>query len=582
MKLVIAEYLRTLRERDELDRLLPDLLVEMGYVPIARPQTGNRQFGVDLAARGHNATTGKDELLLLVVKQGDIGRTEWDGGNQGVRASINEILDVYLRSHVEPQDSARRIRIVLATNGELKQTVQASWSGFATEHNARADLEFWGLDRIAELVETHLLDEHVFRDEDRKELRRALALSGDSDYDQRDLHRLFLRTLGLSQEGTLQSTTTTKKDLMKALRIVNLSAQAFASWSASDGDARQGVRALERALLWSWHRIQLADESHRDKAMLDGFSSLWLGYLNVARHYFEKLQSHCYVEDGLYGYYSDGSEFSLVAFEQIGIFATIGLSQIAFTTNDEQMDAAHRGNARVVAEALASVVENNGICSSPCMDRHSQDITLALMLLVASGMVDEAKNWLRKLVRNVDYVYRAKRYIPIAHDSLDELTEDGGWNGERANESAMSMSWTIPTLAGWCVTLEMDESYQVLANEPQESYPAVCLQLWHFDENIYEHLYFSAAHHRCGASEAPIRLPDNAAEWRKHIVAFKDSDQARILANSSALKAGIQALDLIASRHFSTPVAPVFWYRMLFMSIGKQQEASAEIRDATS
>lgn len=79
MKLVIAEYLRTLRERDELDRLLPDLLVEMDYVLVARPQTGNRQYGVDIAARGNNSETGEDELLLLVVKQGDIGRAEWDG-----------------------------------------------------------------------------------------------------------------------------------------------------------------------------------------------------------------------------------------------------------------------------------------------------------------------------------------------------------------------------------------------------------------------------------------------------------------------------------------------------------------------
>ena len=69
MKLIIAEYLRSLRERDELDRLLPDLLVEMDYVPVARPQTGNRQYGVDVAARGRNSESGLDELMLVVVKQ---------------------------------------------------------------------------------------------------------------------------------------------------------------------------------------------------------------------------------------------------------------------------------------------------------------------------------------------------------------------------------------------------------------------------------------------------------------------------------------------------------------------------------
>ena len=162
MRLIIAEYLRSLKERDELDRLLPDLLVEMDYVPVARPQTGNRQYGVDIAARGNNSETGEDELLLLVVKQGDIGRTEWDGGNQSVRQSINEIFDVYLRSHLKPKDHDRSIRIVVATNGELKQTVQASWSGFVSDNKARACIEFWRTDTIAELIEIHLLDEHIF------------------------------------------------------------------------------------------------------------------------------------------------------------------------------------------------------------------------------------------------------------------------------------------------------------------------------------------------------------------------------------------------------------------------------------
>ena len=172
MKLVIAEYLRSLKERDELDRLLPDLLVEMGYVPVARPQTGNRQYGVDVAARGRNSESGLDELMLVVVKQRDIGRTEWEGGNQSVRQSINEIFDVYLKSHLEPQDHDRSIRIVVATNGELKQTVQASWSGFVGDNKARACIEFWGADTIAALIEIHLLDEHIFLDEDRRNLRR--------------------------------------------------------------------------------------------------------------------------------------------------------------------------------------------------------------------------------------------------------------------------------------------------------------------------------------------------------------------------------------------------------------------------
>ncbi len=561
MKLVIGEYLRTLRERDELDRLLPDLLVEMGYVPVARPQTGNRQFGVDLAARGKHPVDGKDELLLLVIKQGDIGRTDWDTGVQSVRQSIHEIFDAYLRGHLEPEDQNRRVRIALVTNGVLKQTVQPLWNGLVTEYQVRAKIEFWGMDKLAELVERHLFDEFVFRDEDRKQLRRALALSGDSEYDQRDLHQLFLRTLGLQEDGSLQSQPKTEKELLKALRIVNLSAHIFASWSATDGDARQGIRAIERATLWSWHRIQLRDESSSSVAIVEAFSSLWIGYQATTKRYFEKIQDHCYAKDGLYGYYSNGLEFSLVAFEQIGILSTIGLAQLALTSSEEATVAVHRNNARVLADALANVIENNDICNSPCLDRHSNEITLALTLLLLSGLVEQAQKWLAMLIRNIDYAYRAKKYVPISNDSLDDLVEGGGWNGGPAVDHLINMSWTLPTLAGWCVILGLDEHYKILVRGSKEAYPEVCMQLWHPDTKIFDHLYFKQAQYVSGASEAPIVLPSELSDWQAHMLAIVNSEQAKISVTSPAAKAGILALDIVACRHFQTPIAPYFWYQ---------------------
>lgn len=563
MKLVIAEYLRTLKERNELDRLLPDLLVEMGYTPIARPQTGNRQFGVDLGARGKNPTTLEDELMLLVVKQGDIGRSEWNTGDQAVRQSIDEIFDVYLKSHIEPQDKTSKIRIIVVTNGELKQVVQAAWCGYVTDNQTKASIEFWGNDQLAGLIEEHLLDEYVFLDEDRKQLRRALALSGDSDYDRSDLHQLYLRTLGLLPSGELKAPPKSGKALLKALRIVSLSAHVFASWSLSDGDSRQGLQANERALLWAWHRIQLADNATKNDALNEAFGSLWIGYLKTARGYFEHLQPHCYVEDGLLGYYSDSSELSIISFELIGMFSSIGLAQILTRTQDEADEMAHRENARVVADALASLINNNSICCSPCLDRHSHDITLAIVLLILTGYVEQAKDWLRKLVRNIDYSFKAKKYVPVCTDSLDDLVEEGGWNGKQADDRLISTSWMLATLAGWCAILGLEEGYEVISRGCRESYPEVCVQLWHPDESIYKNIYFSQAHFKCGATEAPIELPPNASAWRHHIKIILKSSQKKIAGDSPALRAQIAALDFIACRHFSIPVFPYFWYQFV-------------------
>lgn len=564
MKLVIAEYLRSLKERDELDRLLPDLLVEMDYVPVARPQTGNRQYGVDIAARGNNSETGENELLLLVVKQGDIGRTEWDGGNQSVRQSINEIFDVYLKSHLEPQDHDRSIRIVVATNGELKQTVQASWSGFVSDSKARACIEFWGADPLAALIEKHLLDEHIFLDEDRRDLRRALALSGDSEYDRQDLYRLFKRALDLNDKGRLADKPKAGKALLKALRIVNLSAQMFACWTLrEDGDTRQGLFAVERAMLWSWHRIQFENEGAKQEELVRAFSMVWWSYYRFTTQYLARIQPYCFVENSISRYASNGVESSLIAFEQIGILASIVLFQVFHPVSTEKEKAFYSNNAQIVIDALEAFLKNNGASSSPCLDRQSHDINLALIALLGLNRTETAKEWLKKLFRNVDYALKANKFVPVATDSLDDLVEEGGWFGGQATERMMETSWMLATLAGWSVILGMDEMYEVLAQNARDQYPGVCIQLWHPEKDLYQYLYFQSAHSESGVAEAPIQLPATASEYRQQLQMICESEFGKVLLESPAAQSGLIALDFIAYRHFSTPVPPVFWYSLM-------------------
>ena len=52
MKLIIRQYLAGLRERNELDAVLPGLLSQMGLTVYSRPGRGTRQDGVDVGAVG--------------------------------------------------------------------------------------------------------------------------------------------------------------------------------------------------------------------------------------------------------------------------------------------------------------------------------------------------------------------------------------------------------------------------------------------------------------------------------------------------------------------------------------------------
>ncbi len=96
MNPIVREFFRGLKERDELDVILPEMLTAMGFEVLSRPMVGTRQYGADIAAVGDD-TDGVRKLFLFSVKRGDLNRTEWNGASdQALRPSLDEIKDAYL------------------------------------------------------------------------------------------------------------------------------------------------------------------------------------------------------------------------------------------------------------------------------------------------------------------------------------------------------------------------------------------------------------------------------------------------------------------------------------------------------
>ena len=95
MKLIIRDYLLSLKEKDELDTVICDLCFQMGYTLSSIPKTGNRQYGVDISA------SNASEVLLFVVKQGNISRDVWDDNKNSVRQSLNDIKDSYFHCNLK-------------------------------------------------------------------------------------------------------------------------------------------------------------------------------------------------------------------------------------------------------------------------------------------------------------------------------------------------------------------------------------------------------------------------------------------------------------------------------------------------
>ena len=136
MKLIFSEYLASLKERGELDVIMPDLLSEIGFTVFSKPAIGTKQHGVDVAAVGPGQD-GQRTLFLISIKPGELRRSGWDVGAQSLRTSLNQILDVYIENHIPKRYAGLPVVIVLCLGGELHEDVRADVEGYMARNRRR-------------------------------------------------------------------------------------------------------------------------------------------------------------------------------------------------------------------------------------------------------------------------------------------------------------------------------------------------------------------------------------------------------------------------------------------------------------
>ena len=152
MRLMIREYLASLRERGELDAILPDLLTEMGYRVFSRPSVGTRQHGVDIGAVGRD-TDGQEKVFLFSVKAGNLTRQDWNVGQQALKPSLDEILHVYLRGRLPVEHTHLPVVICLTFGGGIDESVRSDVEGYIDfNKNDRVSFRQWDGDYLAALI----------------------------------------------------------------------------------------------------------------------------------------------------------------------------------------------------------------------------------------------------------------------------------------------------------------------------------------------------------------------------------------------------------------------------------------------
>ena len=558
MRLILREYLSLLKEAGEIDAILPDLLLAMGVRPINRPGSGTRQYGVDVPAVGVDPTDSPRvrKLFLITAKQGDIGRSDWNSGNDAVRQSLDDILDSYLAQSVAPGHAGLPVKVVLATGGDLKQAAQASWDGYTrryqgTEvHGHRVEFEFWGGDVLADLLQRHLVDEYLFPNDYQTAMRRTLAFIGEPDADLGAFQALVGKAVTEMPTG---SSSSDKKARVKVFRALRLGVSAAYRWGLEEGNTRPALLLAEYTVLRVWGALARHGLTHPLSNEVREARACLAAWREASDAYLRAVALACQIQDGLYGHSSaEAVEYPLRTFEVMGHLAVAGLDCLERAGYETGAAAADlRARARDLAELLAQTIEHNSSALHPPYDEHAIEVTLVGLLLALTGRGPDAGVYVRRLANRV---LAAKQLgqpgVPLFRASYDHLSDLA--LGLRQPELPSSL--LLPRLAELALVLGDDSLYDHVQSVVQTVFPATHLQVWYPDDNTDPAIYDGGGTDT-GFTLAPIDLAPDATTARADLLAAPQD--ARPPYSSDVHGMGV--LSLLASRRFRTPLRPSLW-----------------------
>jgi hypothetical protein len=553
MKALLRDYLASLRERGELDAILPDLLSGLGFNVITRPGQGTVQRGVDVAAIGPGEK-GKETLWLFCVKPGNVGRPDWDTNEQSIRPSLNEILDAYLPHRVQPRHRNLPVNICLVLGGEFQETMLDIWSGYTREKTKRKiKFHYWNGDKLAGLLLTGILREELLPKPFRSSFQKAVAMVDTPDVSVSHFAHLISQ---LHVEG--------QKNAKAALRVaqqINICLWVLYVWARDVGNVDAPYRASEKALLvvWNLMRPQIDKRTAIAKSLVRALNEVIHLHLLILAHYIqEKIQPHVAVQHGLTMAVGsrEAIDISLALFEVLGRISLLGIWQSWLAERQPELAAKFHTQAHLCVQMGFQLISNNPMLQLPAMDRQAVDVTLFLFLIARiRGYDDVLRAWLDDMVSRFAWTVRYRSRYPCATDDYHDLAHHPVDKSDEYFEEMTAASTFIPLLAVWLHGMQMPAHYDLLSKVVKENLGHCTLQLWFPDATSEDYLYVGGKAHGRVFHELTLRhggerLIAEIAEVCKEQTGFQ---------KLTAIATGFWPIALVAFRQQGLPIPPHFW-----------------------
>lgn len=554
MKLILKQYLASLKERAELDAVLPDLLSSMGLNVFISPTRGVKEYGVDIAAVGR--VNGEEEkVYLFSVKSGNLTRETWNGNaDQVLRPSLDEIQDSFIPSRLPPEHRDKKIVICLCFGGDVSSGIRQEVSGYE-QRNTRDNISFeeWNGDKLSEFIQQYLLKEELLPSSSQALLRKSLALLEEPESSSKHFSLLIEKIL---------SNATDTDSVASSITRINVCLWVLFSWCRDGGNLESAYLSSERALLLAWDKVK-GHYTRRNKSS-KSFDSILDTYQQI---------TDCYVDRCLIPYvefryalshavHSPCSiDVNIKLFDVLGRLSVKGhwildLLSKSYAENlpingESEKQEKFRLRLREITKSINLLVVNNPILLSPYKDSQAIDIGLALTLLSKNSELDEfVESWLSEMVNSCIFSFESNGMYPVVYESYENLLEHR--EKDRADNSyknkVTEASILYPLLAVFCSLYKLDSISQELEKFAADKLTHCTLQYWYPNQDSEQNMYSNSDMH----GSASTHFPTNGNLAIGHVV--QECGNADSFKRMSAVTEGVAPLVLTACRCYRYPV----------------------------
>lgn len=582
MKLIIKEYLASLKERNELDALLPTLLSQMGLTILSEPSIGNRQFGVDVSAVG-SINNEPEAVYLFSIKAGNLGRQDWNSGNaQDLRPSLDEILDVYIPTHLPSEYKDHPIIICLTFGGDLKQEIEINLSQY-TQAKETDQIKFaiWNGDRISGYLEKHLINEQLFlRDDLKSLLRKSLAMVDQPEISFQHFSRLIHELFKDLETKTLKNQLTTLRQSYLALGILN-------SWCLSENNIESSYLSAERLILNCWQIVKsFASKNTADaKRIKNIFKSLTQLYLSISDSYYHRLLPHFSslhaISNAVHG--NCDVDINTRLFDIVGRISLFGIwidwafDRMNRHSYDQTIVETASKTYSEISIAIKKLIINNPLLFHPYKDEQAIDIGLTAFYWLKNDENNvDLEGWLSGITRTAlgSFIHNRK-YPSNIHDYL-ELVLHPADASQTYTESVTKGSILYPLLGFFAEVLKNTEMHLDIQKITTEFIPKCTLQIWHPDADTETHLYSNSDTHGLAITSISNETRETPFNQIKENCLLD-----KYILELSAVKCGHFPIVLTACRHYRLPIPYHFYFQLLGIDIftedANNQETEHEV-----